>query len=142
MIDRKWLIGTFITVFLIGTGVVSAYFKDQDARAGANENKYATKTEVAGLLQYLRFMKETQDEANKEFKKGVDQANDRLYDIQKNQVLVKVANDNVVKVQRNLAIANSRLANADRKVSALKEDVQEQKVLVQEALGDKKKKKK
>lgn len=131
-IDKKWFVGTFIVVFLAGIGGVSAYYKDQENRDDAKEKKYATKEEAASIMQFLQYMKATQDEANKAFKQGLDQANDRLYDIQKDQVLVKVANDRLVKISRRLSVANDN-------VSDLKEQVQDQKVLVQKALDKKKK---
>ena len=142
--DKKFFITIFITVFLSGVGGVSAFYKMQEDNNGkilskieqsekTSSEKYATKQEIGFIREMLT-----------ELKDGVNQANDRLYDIQKNQVLVRVANDNVVKIQRNLDVANNRLKTANRNVSELAQEVKEQKVMVkdvQQALDKKKKKK-
>jgi methyl-accepting chemotaxis protein len=109
---EKWgtIAGLIVTIALIVaahfTGISSAveesktYTDRQIEDRKTAETKFATKEETA----YIK-------EALVDLKSGIDLANDRLYEIQQNQVLVRVANDRLVKIQKRLTMANENVSD-------------------------------
>ena len=109
-------------VFAAVNATRSELFQAFEALKADAEQKYATKQELVFLTESLSRVE-----------RGVDIVLERTYDIQKNQVLVKVANDQLVQIKRRLTVANEN-------VNDLKEQVRDQNVMVEKVLDKKKKK--
>lgn len=121
--DKKFLLTIGLSAVLALAGGLTSYFNalasiNEKFQGGLSsyrheaESKFATKEEVEFLIKKL-------DELGGK----VDLANDRLYEIYKTQVLVKVANDRLVKIQNHLDVAATRLAKTNNAVSEIKEKV-------------------
>jgi hypothetical protein len=131
--DQKFWLTIGLSGLLALIGGVSSYFNalasireqiqdTQNSYRHEAESKYATKEETNFIRQDL-----------KELKDGISLANERLYEIQKSQVLVRLVSDRVAKLQDHLNVATSRIMRTSNSINNKVDEVKD--------VVDKKKKK-
>jgi len=139
---EKWKLIVTIVIFVIplGGGLSASYISSRvdSVKAAVIETvneelkrDYATKEEIKFILQSQSRLEEVVKETNRQVTEGFRDTNEKLYEIQKNQVLVRVEKDHLVQIQKKLSVVNNNTVD-------LKEQVQSQRTVIKSVLDKKK----